>query len=189
MDRGNICHEGIDKSSLKKYDIVLTGHFHHKSSDGHITYVGTPGEMTWSDYNDPRGFHIFDTETKELEFIKNPFTIFEKYYYDDEKEDVTKIDITRFASKLIKIIVVNKKDFVKFDGFIESIYKQNPIELKIIEDFSEFESEALDESIDLEDTMTLLSNYVDSVDTDSDKDRLKGILKTLYVEAQHYEEV
>jgi hypothetical protein len=36
--------------------------------------------------------------------------------------------------------------------------------------------------------MTLLSNYVDSIDTDADKERLKSILKTLYVEAQHYEE-
>ena len=62
------------------------------------------------------------------------------------------------------------------------------LELKIIEDFSEFESEALDDSIDLEDTMTLLSNYVDSVETDVDKERLKTLLKTLYVEAQHYEE-
>jgi hypothetical protein len=57
-----------------------------------------------------------------------------------------------------------------------------------IEDFSEFESEALDDAIDLEDTMTLLSNYVDSVETDVDKERLKTLLKTLYVEAQHYEE-
>jgi hypothetical protein len=46
----------------------------------------------------------------------------------------------------------------------------------------------LDASIDLEDTMTLLSNYVDSVETDVDKERLKTLLKTLYVEAQHYEQ-
>ena len=182
-------HSGMDPTIFKNFDLVCSGHFHHKHGKGNVQYLGNPYQLFWNDFDDDRGFHIFDTETKELEFVKNPFTIFEKYYYDDEKEDVTKIDITRFASKLIKIIVVNKKDFVKFDGFIESIYKQNPIELKIIEDFSEFESEALDESIDLEDTMTLLSNYVDSVDTDSDKDRLKGILKTLYVEAQHYEEV
>ena len=189
MYKGQLMDHGMDPNLFSRFDMVVSGHYHHKSHAKNVTYTGTPYEMTWSDYGDLKGFHIFDTETKELEFVKNPFTIFEKYYYDDEKEDVTKIDITRFASKLIKIIVVNKKDFVKFDGFIESIYKQNPIELKIIEDFSEFESEALDESIDLEDTMTLLSNYVDSVDTDSDKDRLKGILKTLYVEAQHYEEV
>ena len=85
-------------------------------------------------------------------------------------------------------IILGKKDFIKFDTFIENIYNQNPIELKIIEDFSEFEAEALDETIDLEDTMTLLSNYVDSIETDADKDRIKTLMKSLYVEAQNYEE-
>jgi predicted P-loop ATPase len=35
--------------------------------------------------------------------------------------------------------------------------------------------------------MSVLSNYVDSIETDTDKDRLKTLLKTLYVEAQEYE--
>ena len=181
-------HEGLDPGMFKKFDLVCSGHYHHKHSKGNIHYLGNPYQMFWNDHEDDRGFHIFDTETLELEFIKNPFSIFEKYYYDDEKEDPDSIDSDAFAKKLIKLIVVNKKDFVKFDRFIERIYSKEPIELKIIEDFSEFEAEALDESIDLEDTMTLLSNYVDSVETDVDRDKIKGILRTLYVEAQHYEE-
>jgi hypothetical protein len=181
-------HEGLDPGMFKKFDLVCSGHYHHKHSKGNIHYLGNPYQMFWNDHEDDRGFHIFDTETLELEFIKNPFSIFEKYYYDDEKEDPDSIDSDAFAKKLIKLIVVNKKDFVKFDRFIERIYSKEPIELKIIEDFSEFEAEALDESIDLEDTMTLLSNYVDSVETDADRDKIKGILRTLYVEAQHYEE-
>ena len=182
-------HGGLDPAVFKDFKLVCSGHFHHKHGRGNIQYIGNPYQMFWNDFEDDRGFHIFDTKTLKLEFVKNPNTIFEKYYYDDEKEDPMSIDITRFESKVIKLIVVNKKDFIKFDKFIEAIYKQNPIELKIIEDFSEFESEAIDENVDLEDTMTLLSNYVDSVETDADKDRLKSLLKTLYVEAQHYEEV
>jgi len=69
------------------------------------------------------------------------------------------------------------------------LYKVNPLELKIIEDLSEFESDALgDQEIDLEDTVTLLSQYVDSLETEADKDRIKTLMKTLYVEAQNYEE-
>ena len=37
-------------------------------------------------------------------------------------------------------------------------------------------------------TNIILTNYVDSVETDADKDKLKSILKTLYVEAQNYED-
>ena len=36
--------------------------------------------------------------------------------------------------------------------------------------------------------MTMLSKYVDSIETDADKDRIKTLMKSLYVEAQNYEE-
>jgi len=173
----------IDQSSAD----YCIGHF-EIAGFGNITYLGTPYELTWNDESDPKGFFVFDTETRGLEFIQNPYTIFTKFYYDDDKVDPDTIDVSIFANQHVKLVVVKKKDFVKFERFIERIYKQDPLELKIIEDFSEFESEALDDAIDLEDTMTLLSNYVDSVETDVDKERLKTLLKTLYVEAQHYEE-
>jgi len=189
MFKGQENHEGMDPKIFNGFKFVASGHYHHRSSKGNIHYLGNPYQMFWNDYDDPRGFHILDTKTLTAEFIENPFIIFEKYYYDDEKEDPSSIDTEKFRSKLIKVIVLNKKDFYKFDQFIDNLYKVNPIEVKIIEDFSEFETEALDETIDLEDTMTLLSNYVDSVETDVDKPKLKNILKELYVEAQHYEEV
>ena len=92
-------------------------------------------------------------------------------------------------NKHLKLIVVNKTDFYKFDQFIERVEKANPLELKIIEDMSEFEAEALGtEEVDLEDTITLLSQYIDNLDTDADKERIKTLMKTLYVEAQHYAE-
>lgn len=189
MFKGQESHEGMDPSLFKNFKLVCSGHYHHRHGKNNVEYLGNPYQMFWSDYEDDRGFHIFDTDTLKLEFIKNTYTMFEKYYYDDEKEDPLKVDIKKYAGKLIKLIVVNKKDFLKFDKFTEALYKVNPVELKIIEDFSEFENEALDDTVDLEDTMTLLSNYVDSIETDADKIKLKDILKTLYVEAQHYEEV
>jgi len=189
MYKGHENDEGFDPKLFEKFDLVCSGHFHHRSSKGNITYLGNPYEMTWADFEDPRGFHIFDTSTRELEFIQNPFTIFSKVYYDDEKVDPSTVDVSQYANQHIKLIVVNKKDYYKYDQFIERLYKVNPLELKIIEDLSEFESEALgDQEIDLEDTVTLLSQYVDSLDTEADKDRIKTLMKTLYVEAQNYTE-
>ena len=86
-------------------------------------------------------------------------------------------------------MVVNKTDYYKFDQFVDKIYKSNPLELKIIEDLSEFESTALDDDeVNLEDTLSLLSHYVDNIETDADKDKIKTIMKTLYVEAQNTDE-
>ena len=71
---------------------------------------------------------------------------------------------------------------------MDALYINEVIELTVHEDFSEFESEALsDENINIEDTMTLLSEYVDAVESEKNKDRLKTLLKTLYVEAQNLE--
>lgn len=188
MHKGQVNDHGMDRALFKKFDIVYSGHFHHKSESNNITYLGNPYEMTWVDFEDPRGFHIFDTETRELTFVKNPFTIFHKLYYDDKDKDIfwfDGIDVGAFNNAHVKLVVINKTNFHQFDRLVDRIYKANPLELKIIEDFSEFESEVLDdESIDLEDTMTLLSNYVDSVETEHSKDRIKSMLKTLYLEAQ-----
>ena len=68
--------DGWDKKLFKRFDVVFSGHFHHKSDDGQIFYLGAPYEIYWNDFNDPRGFHIFDTATRELERIVNPYTIF-----------------------------------------------------------------------------------------------------------------
>jgi len=122
MDRGSVCHDGIDRKSLSKYDMVITGHFHHRSDDGHIYYVGTPGEMTWADYNDPRGFHIFDLKTRELEFIQNPYRMFHKVIYDDSKEDFEfwkKYDYDALKETYVKVVVLNKQNPYLFDTVLD----------------------------------------------------------------------
>ena len=189
MYKGHENDEGFDPKIFEKFDTVCSGHFHHRSSNGNINYLGNPYELTWADFEDPRGFHIFDTSERSLDFIQNPFTIFSKIYYDDEKVDPSTVDVSQYANQHVKLIVVNKKDYYKFDQFIERLYKVNPLELKIIEDLSEFEADAMgNQEVDLEDTVTLLSQYVDSLDTEADKTRIKILMKTLYVEAQNYEE-
>ena len=192
MDRGNICHEGIDKSSLKKYDIVLTGHFHHKSSDGHITYVGTPGEMTWADYNDPRGFHIFDTHTRELEFIQNPNRMFYKLNYDDELEHFAEqyrtFDYSVYEGAYVKVVVKNKLNPFLFDVVIDNLYKANVADISIVEDMVDVDVDKDQELIDqAEDTMTILSKYIDNLSLNVENDKLKSLMRELYVEALNTE--
>ena len=185
MFRGATNEGGMDRKMLSHFDKVLTGHFHHRSTDDNIYYLGSPYEFIWSDYDDPRGFHIYDTRTKELTFIENPNKIFHKIYYDDRKPLV---DASIFKKACVKLIVTHKQDYNKFDKFIEAMYINEVAELTIHEDFSEFETDALDgEAMNIEDTMTLLSDYVDAVESDRDKEKLKTLLKTLYVEAQNLE--
>jgi len=185
MHKGMGSEGGFDPALFGKFDAVYTGHFHHKSANHNIYYLGSPYEMTWSDYDDPKGFHILDTETGVLGFVTNPDKMHRKIYYDDSKK--MKIDPTEYQGSCVKVIVINKKDYQKFDKMIDALYANNVIDLKILEDFSDFESDALDdEPVNLEDTLTLLSDYIDSLSLDVKKDRLKLLLKGLYIEAQNY---
>ena len=187
MDRGNICHEGWDSSKLSKYDTVFTGHFHHRSKTGNIFYVGSPGEMTWSDYNDPRGFHIFDTVTREVEFIENTHTIFRKFNYNDDElfyNDLKKFDFDQFKGKYVKVVVTKKTNTFLFESFVDGILKSNPHDLSIVEDFSEITASSdLHEVDQADDTAVILDKYIDSIEIDLNKDKLKSIIKEIYTEA------
>ena len=189
MYRGVESHDGLSKESFDKFDMVFSGHYHHRSDNGHIYYLGNPYELTWQDYKDPRGFHIFDLNSRKLEFIENTYSLFERFEYDDTLFDPDQIDTSFVTDKYVKIIVINKTDFYKFDKFITRVYTKNPLEVKIVENFSEFTEGQVDETINLEDTSSVLSNYIESVETEVDKEKVKSFMKALYTEALNKEVV
>ena len=191
MDKGVICDVGIDKSILNRYDIVLSGHFHHKSTKDNITYVGTPYEMTWADYKDNKGFHIFDTTNRELEFVPNPYDMFVKLYYDDTKQDFDwwkGYDFESLKNTYVKVVVVNKQNPYLFDHVIDNVYKASAADIAIVEDFNDALLDADDDLIDqAEDTITILNKYIDNLQLDIESDKLKTIMRELYVEALNTE--
>ena len=189
MHRGMESQDGLSKEIFNKFDMVFSGHYHHRSDDGHIYYLGNPYELTWQDFKDTRGFHLFDLERRELEFIPNPNTMFERVEYDDREQDPVNLDTIDLTGKYVKLVVVNKTDFYKFDKFIQKLYNKGCYEIKIIEDFSEFQDGEIGEEINLEDTVSVLSNYVDSIETDVDKEQIKTFMRTLYTEAVNQEVV
>jgi DNA repair exonuclease SbcCD nuclease subunit len=189
MHRGMESHDGLSKDTFKKFDMVFSGHYHHRSDDSHIYYLGNPYELTWQDYNDPRGFHLFDLETRRLEFFVNPNTMFTRIEYNDKDATPIDLDALDLTGKFVKLIVVNKTDYYKFDKFIQKLYNKGCHEIKILEDLSEFEEGEVSEEINLEDTVSVLSNYVDSIETDVDKEKIKTYMRSLYTEAINVEVV
>jgi len=189
MYRGMQSNEGLSKETFDRFDMVFSGHYHHKSDDGHIYYLGNPYELTWQDYKDPRGFHLFDLDSRELGFIRNPYTMFERIEYNDKEQEPIDLDTTDLNQKFVKLVVVNKTDFYKFDKFIQKLYNKGAYEIKIIEDLSEFEDGEVGEEINLEDTLSVLAHYIDSIETDVDKEQIKTFMRTLYTEAVNVEVV
>lgn len=194
MYKGFICDEGMDWKLFERFEFVFSGHYHHRSHRGNIYYLGTPYELTWQDDSDPKGFHIFDFETRNLDFIQNPYKMFNKLFYDDLlNEDVVKDQIENsklepYSGSYIKVIVKNKENPYLFDLFIDALYKINPIDLVIIEDMADVLNEEINDIDETEDTLTILSRYIDNVKTkDLDSNKLKNMLSSLYNEAMSLE--
>ena len=197
MYKNYVAEAGISKDVFKGYELVASGHYHHKSSKSNVHYLGAPYEITWNDYDDPRGFHTFDTETRELEFIQNQYRLFEKIYYDDENwsTDFRSLDTSYYTDKIVKLIVENKTKIPEFETFLDRLYKSNPVDLIILEDLSEYTARyADDEGEDLEvgNTATFLNEYVDSMPVDFEKkaerDKVKKLLQVIYDEALNTDE-
>ena len=181
---------GMNADIFSRFETVISGHFHTRSSQGNVTYLGSQMEFTWADVDDPKYFHVLDTETREVTPVRNPITIFKKVIYDDTKTDYNTVDISQFEKKFIKLIVINKTDLYMFDKFIDRLQSIETYELKIAESFDEYIGENVDDdAISLEDTTELLDSYVEAVDTELDKEHIKVELRKLYTEAQNLEVV
>ena len=188
MMRGIKNVHGMDRKIFSKFEKVLTGHFHVGSQQDNIWYLGSQMEFFWSDAHDKKYFHVIDTETREVEKILNPNTLFHKVLYNDDKIDYNNYDVSQCDQKFVKVVVVNKKDSFLFDRFIDRIQSENIHELKIAENFQEFTGENVhDDSMEFDDTPKIVDSYVDGVDTDLDKDKIKVQMRELMTEAQALE--
>ena len=186
MMPGMTCQHGFDHSYVKRFEKVLSGHFHQKSEFANIKYLGSQMQFTWSDYGDNKYFHIFDTDTQELTPILNPITMFEKSFYNDEKETFETIsnqDYSKYTDKFVKVIVVNKENPYWFDTFLDKLHASNPLHVAVVDDNKHMDFYGDDDIEDIEDTLTILNNYIDGLEIQGKKKPLSELMSSLYNEA------
>ena len=181
VNRNLIMEEhGLDADIFKNFTKVFSGHYHTRSDNGRIFYLGNPYEMYWTDVNDTRGFHIFDTKTLTHTPINNPYKLFYNIYYEDTPYQL--FDATEYESKIVKVIVRKKSKPKDFEKFIDKLYTAGIQDLKIVENFDVQENE--DFEIDEEEnTMSILNRYIDEAEFEFDKNVIKGIFQDLYRQA------
>jgi DNA repair exonuclease SbcCD nuclease subunit len=178
--RGHMMENGMDVDILDKFDAVYSGHFHTRSTNGKIHYLGNPYEMYWNDVNDTRGFHIFDTDTLTHTPVNNPYKLFYNVYYEDTNYKL--YNATQLKNKIVKLIVRKKSDPKNFEKFIDKLYSSGIQDLKIIENFVLEESENF-EIEEEESTISILNRYIDESDIEFDKNIIKNIFQDLYRQA------
>ena len=178
--RGHVMEDGMDCNILEKFSKVFSGHYHTRSDNGRIFYLGNPYEMFWNDVNDPRGFTIFDTETLEHVAVNNPYKMFHILYYEDTPHQT--FDAREYENKIVKVIVRKKSSPKDFEKFIDKLYSANVFELKVVENFQIQESEDF-EAFESENTISILDRYITESEIDLDKPLVQRLLREIYQEA------
>ena len=175
----------MDPNLFNRYEQVYSGHFHCRQEKDNIYYFGTQYQITFADLNDTKGFHVLDTDTRELEFIENPFKMFHTLSYNDKDGpiDVDALDVSYLKDTYVKLFVEYKKHPYSFDQYMDRLYDVGVSKLTIVEDVAD--DELTDEdSVDLaQDTVTLINNEIDSMEEVEDKDKMKRLIKDLYMES------
>jgi DNA repair exonuclease SbcCD nuclease subunit len=160
---------------------VFSGHYHLRQHNKNVYYLGSPYQITFNDCGTKKGFHIFDNTTDKLEFVVNSNSIFHTIIYDDTKKDYSSVKVPNYNNCYLKILVANKTNPYLFDRYIEQINDSSPAHINIIEEIDVSIKDADIEFLS-EDTLTLINKEIDLISVDVDKNKLKSIVKTLYLD-------
>jgi DNA repair exonuclease SbcCD nuclease subunit len=191
MRRGVLSDHGHNAKLFNKFEKVYTGHFHHQSLIGNIFYIGTPYEIDWSDYDELKGFHVFDTETHEDYFVKNDKCLFYKIDYNEKDyniDNVKDLNFTQYKNTYVKVIVKNKTNQFLFDLFIDKLERAEVYDLQIVEESLLTQLDEIDIDVDqTQDTLTIMYNFIDQMETSIERNSIKMFLNELYTEAYNRE--
>jgi len=174
------CEHGESVDLFKKYKKVLSGHFHHNSSYGNIEYIGALFHYNWQDWNDWRGFTVFDTESGEFEKIENEYCLFHQYDY----EEILKVSKKELASyvegKIVRVQIFNEYDRIELKDLIVSIEQLNPVSLDII-DNTIIENVVIDKNQEVVDNKEVNDYFIEAIkDLDDVDNEQKSILTDMF---------
>jgi DNA repair exonuclease SbcCD nuclease subunit len=167
---GNPSIDGIEPKLFKKFDRVISGHFHTKSTIANIDYLGAPFEYTWVDWNDQKGYHVFDLDANELEFVQNKESLFFKLSITDSGTTCIPKKPTSFVDKFVRVesTIKDQKSLKKVSDVLGAVAD---LQITIME------PESIVESIRVGSIDTMIEDGVQSVNH-TRRDGVLSILKS-----------
>jgi DNA repair exonuclease SbcCD nuclease subunit len=181
--RGVEYKEGMEPSLLRSYEAVYSGHFHCRHSKENIHYLGTQYQMTFTDLDERKGFHILHTDTGEMEFVKNPHQIFHEIVYDDANHDYNILNCKPYRNTFVRIQIKNKMKPIMFDNLLDRL-NDAPVHSITLVDQSEKDVNKDQQVVDVsKDTLTLICEEIDTMEGVGDPVRLKTLVREIYTES------
>jgi len=186
MDGNFKCETGISMKEFRRFDYVFSGHFHKKQCIGNIHYLGSPYDMSFTDLGETKGFHVFDTDTQDLEFIPHNKKRFFRLYYDDvnNEYDFSQDDFSDMKNGSVRIVVLKKTNNNVFESLISSLEESEIHKISIVDKVD-------DETIDLDGvdmslpTIEIINREIDKLEGAEDQHMMKEIVSKIYTEAMN----
>ena len=179
-----VCEHGLDPKDFKKFYKVISGHFHHPSSYGNVSYMGSVFHLNWQDHGDKKFIYIFDTNTDEFESIENPYSLFTEFdYHEDDLLNMSDEDIKDFCEgQFVRVVIDKDYKRVELKDVIHKIEKHKPISVDVI-DNTIVEKNIDTGDIEVSETKDI-DDYVDEYLKDSEhKDVLLSMFSQIKSEA------
>jgi DNA repair exonuclease SbcCD nuclease subunit len=175
--RGVFVEQGYESKYFDKFEYVLTGHYHVKSSRDNIHYLGTQYEMAFSDVWEEKGFHVFDFSSRTLSFVKNTKKLFFTFdYYESRPQE---IDYSSLKDCYVKIFIKERTKAAAFEKYMDKFYEAGVAELAVTEEVTT-NPELV--AVDIhKDTLQLLHEELELIDDKSiNKNKLAKIVDEAY---------
>lgn len=185
MTRGNIATHGLDQEMFKHIPIVLSGHFHLSTTQGNIMYLGNNTQTTWGDVDQVKGFWVIETDTLEMEFIPNPYNVYNQVHFDNDV-NILEFDVSPYQDQIVVVYIksyleVNQKKLNlyidKLNRVVTSVTVQELHQISV-------DSASVDVDIEAIDTVGIINSYIDSaIEQDEQRPKIKNMMHDLYKEA------
>lgn len=181
--KGHISDKGTIKTELfHGYQKVLSGHYHSPSMKDNIIYVGTPYELSWNEYGDKKKYYIYDDVNNELTPVYTNESMFVRIDWNNRDS----IDISKLKGKYIRVITDENTDEKQLSSYLLSLDKQEIADIKVLHKESIEEDEVQDETIVVDDIVTIMMTYIDEniKNNDVESHMAKTMVTDIYKQAQ-----
>jgi len=161
MTRGNPDIAGVEQGQFKNYGRVFTGHYHLRNTNNQISYLGCPYELTWNDYQDEKGIHIYNVDSGETEFIPNNDSPKHIRLSADKILEADAKTLKSLAHNTIKIIIDKKYSEDELNMVYNKLSSVDIINLDTENNYIDEDVEAEDVDIsNLSNALVFLNEYV-----------------------------
>jgi len=205
MMKNIFSHEGYQPEIFKDYQLVFTGHYHVRSNKANIHYIGTPYQLNWNDFDEPKGFAVLQ-DNFQFDYVENKTSPkFIKIHYNSNKENVITVEGLIGQSQSItkeKSLILSKANYVRiyqekvadqseFDSWYNSLLtvSKDDFKIEIInteEVIEDYDAKAFEETLEKESsTIEIILSCIENMTFEEsiDKDTLLDMSKLLYQEA------